>query len=75
MHEVEAWVSIHCPSCEEWVKQLGLLGGSNGSAGAEFVELSPLPWGAPGECQVEVACRIEASRKTGAVGTGNAGCG
>jgi hypothetical protein len=32
----------------------GAVRGAKEVAGAEFVELAPMPWGAPGECQVEV---------------------
>jgi hypothetical protein len=39
----------------QWVEQLGLSGGARKPVGPEFVELSPLPWGPPGECQVEIA--------------------
>jgi hypothetical protein len=39
---------------EQWVEQLGLIRGRLESPGTEFVELPPMPWGGPGECQLEV---------------------
>ena len=70
VEETARQLQVNAERLEEWVAQLGRLGGpngpkganggngsngANGSAGAEFVELAPLPWGAPGECQVEIA--------------------
>jgi 2-iminoacetate synthase ThiH len=54
IEETACQLQVNAERLEQWVEQLGLPGGSNGSAGAEFVELSPMPWGPPGECQVEI---------------------
>ena len=38
----------------QWVEQLGLIRGRLESLGTQFVELPPVPWGRPGECQLEI---------------------
>ncbi len=39
---------------EQWCQQLGLNCESTKNQGMQFLELSPMPWTATGECQVEV---------------------
>jgi hypothetical protein len=57
VEETARQLQVNAERLEEWVAQLGLLGGpkaANGSAATEVVELSPMPQGPPGECRVEV---------------------
>jgi hypothetical protein len=54
IEETACQLQVNAERLEQRVEQMGLLGGSNGSASAEFVELSPMLRDAPGECQVEV---------------------
>ena len=55
IEEAARQLQVPAERLRQWVEQLGLASGPPKSAATEFVELAPLPWGAPGECQVEIA--------------------
>ena len=55
IEEAARQLQVPAERLRKWVEQLGLASGPPKSAATEFVELAPLPWGAPGECQVEIA--------------------
>ncbi|MFO7691663.1 MAG: hypothetical protein R6V57_01135 [Vicinamibacterales bacterium] len=55
IEEAARQLQVPAERLRQWVEQLGLASGPPKSAATEFVELAPVPWGAPGECQVEIA--------------------
>jgi hypothetical protein len=55
IEEAARQLQIPAERLRQWVEQLGLASGPPKSAATDFLELAPLPWGAPGECQVEIA--------------------
>ena len=54
VEETASQLQLNVERLERWVEQLGLARDPAESAGADFVELSSVSWGSPGECQVEV---------------------
>jgi hypothetical protein len=52
--ETARQLQVDAARLDHWVEKLGLSGGAKEAAAPEFVELAPMPWGPPGECQLEV---------------------
>ena len=55
IEEAARQLQVSAERLRQWVEQLGLTSGLPKPVGTEFVELSPMLWGASSECQVEVA--------------------
>jgi hypothetical protein len=52
--ETARQLHVDAARLEHWVEELGLSDGAKEAVTPEFVELAPMPWGPPGECQVEI---------------------